>query len=75
MTKKQLIKKLEKISDDTVIIMASDGEGNSFDSLRDIFAEKGLKWDGENKEILDEDDNKEIYDNYDNLPNCVILWP
>lgn len=72
MTKKQLLKKLEKVENDAIIVLASDSEGNSFSELDNISAEKGLKWDAENREIIDEDDNK---DEYYKLDSCIILWP
>lgn len=44
MTKIQLIKKLEKINDNTEIILSSDSEGNNFSRIGEIYDEKGLKY-------------------------------
>lgn len=82
MTKKQLLKKLEKVTDDTVIILASDTEGNSHDILGEVYIENGLKFyrdEDENNIILV---NKEEIDDeyitkrqYDKFKNCVVLYP
>lgn len=76
MTKNQLIKKLNKIKGNPIIVTSSDAEGNSFSTLYEISGD--LLYDSENREILDEEEIKEIeeYDlSRENLQKCIVLWP
>lgn len=71
MTKNKLIKELKKIKGNPKIIVSSDAEGNSFGPLYQI--SDGLKYDPENREILDEEDAYE--ETGQNLQKCIVLWP
>lgn len=79
MTKKQLIKKLEKVADNTHIILASDQEGNTFLELREIYMEKGLKFLKTEGEIelngKDAIDDMITESEYKKMKDCVVLFP
>lgn len=80
MTKNQLIKKLQEISGNPVIVTSSDAEGNSFSELYEISPD--LYYDKENREIADEEDFKDdgldeesyALDKKD-FKKCIVLWP
>lgn len=53
MTKNQLIKKLQKIEGNPIVICASDAEGNDFNELDEIYDDGQTFWDKKSKYILD----------------------
>lgn len=79
MTKKQLIKKLEKVNDNTEIILSSDGEGNSYSRLCDVCNSEDFKYFENNGEIefLDKEDVGDscTIEDYNKAKNCVVLYP
>lgn len=72
MTAAQLIEILQRVSGDTLIVLAADGEGNDFSPCAG-YTEDGLyrpmsTWSGELVEVGDYDDTVEVV-------GCVCLWP
>jgi hypothetical protein len=63
----ELIAKLSKFPADTPVLMASDGEGNSFDGLHAV--ESG-RWDERRREVTAPDDGEDARG-----VKCVVLWP
>jgi hypothetical protein len=73
MTVKELIEKLQKIKDqDMLVLVSSDPEGNSFDTLG-LVSESFARKDGYNWEVYDEDD----IENYaiEDVQPVVVIWP
>ncbi len=83
MTKKQLLKKLEKVNDNTEIILASDAEGNSYDKLSDIdLGVMGLRfsldYDNGHPTLFDCDDVNSgdiTKKEYIKMKKCIVLYP
>jgi hypothetical protein len=80
MTKKQLLKKLEKVPDGAEIILASDAEGNSYSPLYDVSAPKGLRYIEEDRDIflMTKDEIEEDFptqEQYDKGKNCIVFYP
>lgn len=85
MTKKQLLKKLEKVSDETEIIISSDSEGNKYNKLGEVYSAEGLKFLIEDHEIaLITEASMSKYEiteremsekEYNKLKDCVVLYP
>lgn len=80
MTKKQLLKKLEKVSDETEIIVASDSEGNAYNKLSQISIEEGLKFFYQDRELYllnkeDIGDYEVSEEKYNKMKDCVVLYP
>lgn len=81
MTIKKLIKKLEQLPPEVLVILSSDSEGNDFNELNDICSDKnGLYFDPENREILDQTEIKDIKEynsrvDLNKLKKCIILFP
>jgi hypothetical protein len=73
MTKNKLIQKLNKIHGDPLVILASDAEGNSYSSVSEIYTDKDMRWDDDNREIVDEQDVEE--EDFDKMDKCIILFP
>lgn len=75
MTKNSLIKKLQKIPGNPIIVGASDGEGNSFSMLEDISG--NLLYNDETREVTDEEDIKDPDYGLDikDFKKCIVLWP
>ncbi len=83
MTVKELRKLLEGVDENRIVIMSSDGEGNSFSPLADVNAEnqsyaEDSTWSGEvGFEVLTEELKKDGYEEGDvtkGVP-CIVLWP
>jgi hypothetical protein len=69
MTKRELLEMLKDVPDDFIIVLSSDGEGNSFSPLIDFsigLYEPDTSYSGE----FFMDDEKEGAED-----NCVVLWP
>lgn len=69
MTVKQLIAQLSELPQESIVIMASDGEGNNYTPLADIqeaVYRADSTWSGEL--VSDEDPEKED-------KKAVVLWP
>ena len=80
MTKKQLLKKLENVSGETEIIVASDEEGNSYLRLREVYKEDGLKFFDQDYQLnlVNKDDLHEYgisEERFKKLKNCIVLFP
>ena len=81
MTKKQLLKKLENVPDDILIILSSDSEGNNFSKLESVYTDKNtLRYayqDGRielyGKEEVKEGDIES--EEFNKLKRCVVLFP
>lgn len=73
MTKNKLIQKLNKIHGDPEVILSSDSEGNSYSCLSEIYADKDMRWDDDNREVVDEQDVEES--DFDRMDKCIILFP
>lgn len=79
MTVAELIETLQSYPADTLVIMSSDSEGNSYDTLYNL----GLvKYDKKNREVglieLTEDDIKAGYSKEDVMKKgvkAICLWP
>ena len=71
MTKKQLIKKLEKYDDDLCIVLASDSIGNLFSLLDQVDDSKNDYFDKITREFVDSKCNSEDK----NCKKAIILWP
>jgi len=81
MTVKELIKYLEEIPGDTIIIMSRDSEGNSYSPLSGISTEYNYRaeetWYGEIKlrpEVAEHADPEDIGEGPDWKP-AVVIWP
>lgn len=82
MTVKDLKKQLEQFSDDDIVVISKDGEGNSFSPLADIDEDMYVAdstWSGE---IYPREFDKDYFDDraqYKEVKaeakNCVTLWP
>ena len=82
MNKNQLIKKLEKIPGDPIILMASDSEGNSYDTLDEIYTGENndLRYRQEDYEINliskeDIDDEYFTEKDYNKAKHCIVFFP
>jgi hypothetical protein len=78
MTVKELIKELQQIDPERLVVVASDPEGNSFDTLESWST---AAYDKEAREVglekLTEEDIKAGYgeeDVKDGVP-CIVIWP
>lgn len=52
MTKNQLIKKLQKIEGNPIVICSSDDEGNSFSELETVYDDGETFWDKEYRDVV-----------------------
>lgn len=76
MTKKQLLNKLKNLPDNTPIILASDAEGNSFECLSEVYVEKNLKFDYDDKELVGKDETEmDSWEQFKKDPDVVVLFP
>lgn len=73
MTKNQLIKKLQNIPGNPIIISSCDGEGNSFSELCELSFQ--YYWDSENRELFDNEEIKDEELSVQGLKKCIVLWP
>ena len=68
---------LEAFPDDTIVVMAKDGEGNGFSPLYEGTLERyeaESTWSGEVLYTNDQDDDVDGSESEDGVP-AVILWP
>lgn len=76
MTVKELRELLEQYDDDTIVIIASDGEGNSYSPL-DCIAEGHYipenGWNGDFVELEESEEDEDI--NLDDAEPAILLWP
>lgn len=70
---KKLIQKLQKLDQDLEVVLSSDPEGNSFDTLTDVDYDKNNLFDTENREFVDAVDLDE--EQKLRCIKAVILWP
>lgn len=82
MTVKELIKELKTMDPDRIVVMSSDGEGNSYSPLYCLYSadyKAESKWSGiVGFSTLSEDDIKQGYTEEDVLVGgkpCVVLCP
>ena len=81
MTVRQLIEKLGEFDKDAIVVLSSDGEGNSFSPMPDDgFYSIGEEnsWSGSFRSEDEEEDEEEEEDEYE-FPtkgvSCIVLWP
>ncbi|MEK6884970.1 MAG: hypothetical protein AABY22_35390 [Nanoarchaeota archaeon] len=79
MTKKQLLKKLEKVPDNTEIILASNTK-DSWGVLDDLYIEKGMRFGYLLDDYIDIVYTRDINNyftqkDYDKYKECVVLFP
>lgn len=76
---KNLIKKLQKLNPEAIVILSSDSEGNFFSELKDISDEMKVgNVDSYELEIYNNmsvEDREITQKEFDKLKDCVILWP
>jgi len=72
MTKKELFDQLADYPDDTLLVIASDSEGNSHSELVDFSVGYFNKEDEEYFELDDEEETDE--DEINGIP-CICFWP
>jgi hypothetical protein len=76
MTVKELRELLEQFDDDAIVIIASDGEGNSFSPLADTSEGHYIPENGYSGDFVDLDDAEEDEDiNLDDAERAILLWP
>jgi hypothetical protein len=67
---------LEGYSDDTLVVLAEDGDGNSFSPVVDITNGNYIAEDEYNGDFVSEEDAAEDEDiNLDGSSPAVVLWP
>lgn len=81
---KELIKTLQELDGETLVVLSSDGEGNTYSPADSVYQGHYVAestWGGQLVEIeltpeLEEDgyDEDDIYDGPDAEP-CVVIWP
>lgn len=71
MTKNQLIKKLQKIEGNPIVICSSDAEGNNFSELDVIHDDGETFWDKESRDIIDDLATSKEY----KCKSAIILFP
>lgn len=73
MNKKQLIELLKDVEDDTELLVSSDEEGNSFNSLEDVSTQYFAYKEGYEYYLLDDDNMEEVEDV--GAKPVVVFWP
>jgi hypothetical protein len=82
LTVKKLREFLKNFDDDTILVLSSDGEGNSYSPIpeKDFFSVGTYlaenTWRGEfYDENSEDEDDEEEYDEEDEGVRCIVLWP
>lgn len=73
MTLKQFYEQTKDLNQETLIVVSSDIEGNSFSKMKD-FTENMIYYDGEvfDQEDLEEDGGETIMEHG---RECIVIWP
>lgn len=68
----ELIEKLSKLPQNAVVVMASDPEGNDFDTMEDVWS---CYYDAEDRAVMEIGDLSEEELMADRWVRAVVLWP